>query len=120
MSSIIFRAFDKTHFITASAQPTDPRLKVGSLWSKTSTSELYTCTALGPVTFALLTGGSGAPVGASYLTLGTDGTLTDERVLTAGAGIAFTDGGAGSTLTIEATGAAAASSFSRTFLLMGA
>ena len=41
---------------------------------------------------------------ASYLTLATDSGLTDERVLTAGTGIAFTDTGAGGTLTIEATG----------------
>jgi len=47
-------------------------------------------------------GGGGAPVGASYLTLGTDGTLTSERVLTAGSGVNFSDGGAGSTLTINA------------------
>ena len=40
---------------------------------------------------------------ASYLTLATDSGLTDERVLTAGTGIAFTDTGAGGTLTIEAT-----------------
>ena len=48
-----------------------------------------------------LGGGGGAPVGASYLTLGTDVTLTSERVLTAGDGVAFVDGGAGSTLTIN-------------------
>jgi len=41
---------------------------------------------------------------ASYLTLATNSGLTDERVLTAGTGIAFTDTGAGGTLTIEATG----------------
>ena len=40
---------------------------------------------------------------ASYLTLATDSGLTDERVLTAGTGIAFTDTGAGGTLTVEAT-----------------
>jgi len=40
---------------------------------------------------------------ASYLTLGTDAGLTDERVLTAGTGISFTDTGAGGTLTVEAT-----------------
>lgn len=40
-----------------------------------------------------------APVGASYVTLGTDATLTHERVLTAGSGVAFTDAGAGSTVT---------------------
>ena len=48
-------------------------------------------------------GGGGAPTDASYLVLGTDGTLTDERVLTAGAGITFTDAGAGSTLTVKVT-----------------
>jgi len=44
-----------------------------------------------------------APTTASYLTLGTDATLSNERVLTAGANISFTDGGAGSTLTINNT-----------------
>ena len=41
---------------------------------------------------------------ASYITLGTDSGLTNERVLTAGSGISFTDTGAGGTLTIETTG----------------
>lgn len=41
-----------------------------------------------------------APVSASYVTLGTDGTLTSERVLTAGTGISVTDAGAGSTVTV--------------------
>jgi len=40
---------------------------------------------------------------ASYITLGTDSGLTNERVLTAGTGISFTDTGAGGTLTVEAT-----------------
>jgi len=40
--------------------------------------------------------GSGAPVDAQYVTLATNGTLTVERVLTAGAGISITDAGAGS------------------------
>jgi hypothetical protein len=48
-------------------------------------------------------GGGGAPATASYLTLGTDGTLTSERVLTAGTGITLTDAGAGSTLTVAVT-----------------
>lgn len=43
---------------------------------------------------------TGAPVGASYVTLGTDGTLTSERVLTAGSGVTLTDAGAGSTVTV--------------------
>ena len=49
-------------------------------------------------------GGGGAPTTASYVTLGTNATLTNERVLTAGAGISLTDAGAGSTITIAATG----------------
>ena len=49
-------------------------------------------------------GGGGAPETAQYVVLATNGTLTQERVLTAGSGISITDGGAGSTVTIEATG----------------
>jgi len=45
-------------------------------------------------------GGGGAPTSASYVTLGTNATLTSERVLTAGADITLTDAGAGSTLTV--------------------
>jgi hypothetical protein len=47
-----------------------------------------------------------APLDPSYVTLGTNSELSNERVLTAGAGIAFADGGAGSTLTVSATGMA--------------
>jgi hypothetical protein len=47
--------------------------------------------------------GTGAPASASYVTLGTDGTLSSERVLTAGTGISLTDGGAGSTITVTNT-----------------
>jgi hypothetical protein len=49
------------------------------------------------------TAGGGAPIGASYVTLATSSTLTAERVLTAGAGITITDGGAGSTVTVALT-----------------
>jgi fibronectin-binding autotransporter adhesin len=46
-------------------------------------------------------GGSGsAPIGASYLTLGLDGSLTNERVLTAGTNISISDGGANGNLTV--------------------
>lgn len=48
-------------------------------------------------------GGGGAPTDASYVTLGTNGTLSDERVLTAGTGITITDAGAGSTVTVGVT-----------------
>jgi hypothetical protein len=40
----------------------------------------------------------------SYLTLGASAALTNERVLTAGSGISFVDGGAGGALTVNATG----------------
>lgn len=49
-------------------------------------------------------GGGGAPTDAQYLTLATNGTLSNERVLTAGTNIQFVDGGAGSTLTINSFG----------------
>ena len=55
------------------------------------------------VTVASSAGGGGAPTSASYVTLGTDATLTNERVLTAGANITVTDGGAGGPVTIAAT-----------------
>lgn len=46
-------------------------------------------------------GGGGAPTTATYVTLSTDATLTNERVLTAGSGITITDNGAGSTVIID-------------------
>ena len=46
----------------------------------------------------------GAPADATFVTLSTNGTLTNERVLTAGTGISLTDAGAGGTVTIAATG----------------
>jgi hypothetical protein len=45
-------------------------------------------------------GGGGAPTDATYVTLTTNGTLTNERVLTAGTNTTITDGGAGSTVTV--------------------
>ena len=54
-----------------------------------------------------LTGGGGsggAPTDAEYVVMSLNGTLTNERVLTAGTGISLTDGGAGSTATIANTG----------------
>jgi len=45
-------------------------------------------------------GGDGPPTTSQYITLATDATLSNERVLTAGTGITVTDGGAGSTTTV--------------------
>ena len=59
---------------------------------------------VGDVTVTAATPTGLAPNDASYLTLGLDGDLTNERVLTAGTGIGFTDTGPNGTLTIEATG----------------
>lgn len=47
-------------------------------------------------------GGGGAPTGAQYVTLATNGSLSDERVLTAGNGVSLTDNGAGSTVVVAA------------------
>jgi hypothetical protein len=55
-------------------------------------------------------GGGGAPTNAQYVTLATDGTLTAERVLTAGTGISITDGGAGNPVTVACTVTAGAPS----------
>lgn len=46
-------------------------------------------------------GGGGAPTNAKYLTLGTDATLTDERVFSPSARFAPTDGGAGGTYVLD-------------------
>jgi len=45
--------------------------------------------------------GGGAPVDAEYVTLSNDGSLTQERVLTAGIAIDLTDAGANSTFTVD-------------------
>lgn len=50
---------------------------------------------------AASSGAAPAPSTAQYLTLATDATLTNERVLTPGAGLTGTDAGAGSTYTLD-------------------
>jgi hypothetical protein len=57
-----------------------------------------------PAIIAEPAGSGGAPTTAQYVTLATDGTLTQERVLTAGTGITLTDGGAGGAITVAASG----------------
>lgn len=59
----------------------------------------------GAVDITVPGGGGGAPVNADYVVMSLDATLTDERVLTPGTGIALTDGGAGgaATLSVDAT-----------------
>lgn len=53
------------------------------------------------LTIAASGGGSGAPTDAQYVTLATNATLTNERVLTAGHGVDLVDAGAGSTITVD-------------------
>lgn len=85
---------------------------VGDLVIDTSASGTrvgWRCTVAGaPGTWVEIgTSGSGAPTDATYVTLSTNATLTDERVLTEGSGIEITDAGAGSTVTVavdETTG----------------
>ncbi len=48
--------------------------------------------------------GTGATASAQYVTLATDGGLSAERVLTAGAGITLTDAGANGNITVASTG----------------
>lgn len=54
-------------------------------------------------------GGGGAPTNATYVTLSTNATLTNERVLTAGTGLDSVDGGAGGALTLSLNAATQAS-----------
>ena len=51
-----------------------------------------------------ITGATKAPVDATYVVFSSNSTLTSERIITAGSGITITDGGAGGSLTIAATG----------------
>lgn len=46
---------DKTHWVSPNP-PKDSRIGLGALWSKSSTGELYICTAVNPVVFTLLVG----------------------------------------------------------------
>lgn len=55
------------------------------------------------ITISADAAGAGPPVDAEYVVLSADGTLTDERVLTAGAGITVTDSGPGLAVTVAST-----------------
>jgi hypothetical protein len=75
----------------------------GDLW--TTTTGLYA--QINGSTVGPFGSGGGAPTNASYVVIGTNVTLTDERVLTAGTGISIVDSGAGNAVTISVTGGAA-------------
>ena len=67
------------------------------------TNASLTVDAQGRLTAASSGTSSGAPTDATYVTLTTNGTLSNERVLTAGTGITLTDGGAGGAVTVAAS-----------------
>jgi hypothetical protein len=92
--------------------PTAGQLLIGDatagVWDAatlTAGSNVTITNADGAITIAASGGGGGgAPTDAEYVVLSANGTLTDERVLTAGTAISLTDGGAGSTITVANTG----------------
>jgi hypothetical protein len=77
------------------------RLTDGTSYLVAGTNINIASASNGAVTISSTGGGSGAPANAQYVTLATDATLTDERVLTAGSGISVVDGGANSTVTLN-------------------
>jgi hypothetical protein len=76
------------------------KLQDGTSYLREGSNISLTSGSNGSITIAATGGASGAPSDAKYLTLATDGDLTDERVFTAGTGISTTDAGAGSTFTV--------------------
>ncbi len=88
--------------IKSRSVPSSPSSGVGRLFHSNVDGKLYFKKSNGDVVDLESGGGGGggAPTDAQYLTLATNATLTDERVLTAGTGITITDGGAGSTATV--------------------
>jgi hypothetical protein len=83
----LFRAKDKTHFISATAPDgTTGAVVVGTLWSDTTANLLKRCTATAPITFVSVEGGGGGGTLA-------DGDYTDITV--SGSATVFTiDNGA--------------------------
>ena len=72
----------------------------GKIYVKNSDSKLYFKNDSGSE-FDLTVGASGAPADAQYVTLATNGTLTNERVLSGSSGITITDAGAGNNVTLS-------------------
>ena len=86
--------------VHADSTSTDIYVNSGTL---TITGCLYSTTGGAGTLTIFAPGGSGAPNDAEYVTLATDGDLTNERVLTGTSNqIVLTDGGAGSTITLSA------------------
>ena len=73
----------------------------GKIYVKSSDSKLYFKNDTGTEYDLLAAAASGAPTDASYVVLSANGTLTAERVIVAGDGIALVDSGSGSNLTLS-------------------
>ena len=87
--------------------PAEPPVRVGTIWCEEDTGKTWRCTSISPYSFQEIGtggGGGGAPTDAKYLVLEANAGLSQERVLTEGAGISFVDNGPGSTLEISAAG----------------
>ena len=92
---------DGTVMIKEQAAAEDDVAGYGQLWVKNEAPcELWFTDDDGTDTQLGVGGAGGAPTDASYLTLGLDGDLSAERVLTAGTGVQFTDAGVNGTLTV--------------------
>ena len=92
----------------------------GKIYVKNSDSKLYFKNDSGAEFDLTAAASSGAPTNAEYVVLSANGTLTQERVLTAGDGISLTDAGAGSTLTISSSVNATDFSYAGGVLNLGA
>jgi len=88
-------------------------LAAGDLGMSTSTGRPQAF--IGGSAVALAHTGEIAPVDAQYVTLATNGTLTNERVLTAGTGLTLTDGGAGGNATLAINNSVVATVSGSTF-----
>lgn len=106
----LLRMFKRTTTPVAGDSPA-----IGDLWVDTSVSPptLNVCEDDSPVVFSAVGGGGGAPTTAQYVVLALNGSLTAERVLTAGTNISLVDAGANGNVTINAN------SYARTLLAMG-
>lgn len=88
--------------IVGIAAPANPSAGTRRLFVDTGTNELSVRTSGGTTVSLETGGGGGAPTGAQYLVLSADGTLSAERVFTAGENVKVTDAGAGGAYTVEA------------------
>lgn len=98
LNALLLNSIANGSHIRLTGDPTVASPVDGDLWWDGSALNFFD----GIGTTDLLAAGTGAPTGASYVTLGLNGTLSAERVLTAGNGIGFVDTGSNGTLTVSA------------------